>query len=326
MMRSARELQAHTTYTRAIAHKGGGWRRFWLHLVLRLLRGRMMTLDPDVPRLRQQQLNFDARVNHVPSDVHRTRVDCNGVPAEWLETPGNHAQRVVLYLHGGAFMFRFPQSHGAMVGTWCRKLGARALMVQYRLAPEHPFPAAPDDCHAAYRWLLAQGYKAQDIVIAGDSAGGNLALATLHRVKAAGEPMPRCAVLLSPFADATLSGASMRHNERLDPMFTIAGMMTIRSLYVRPERYFDPSVSPLYADFEGFPPMLIQAGGIEMLRDDSVRVAERAHAAGVPVELEIWEQMPHVFQAIPLLPQAAAASQRIMAFIGAQTGWGSVLA
>lgn len=325
-MQSAAELQAVTPYTRAITHHGGRWRRFWLHLALRLLTRRMISLNPDVPRLRARQLRVDARVNRLPQGLHRTRVDCGGVAAEWLETPGNQPQRVLLYLHGGAFMFRFPHSHGALVGKWCRKLGARALMVQYRLAPEHPFPAAPDDCHAAYRWLLAQGYRADDIVLAGDSAGGNLALATLHRIKAAGEPMPRCAVLLSPFVDATLSGASLRYNAHCDPMFTIEGMMTIRSLYVKPESYFDPSASPLFADFTGLPPMLIQAGGIEMLRDDSVRVAERAHAAGVPVQLEIWEHMPHVFQAIPLLPQAAVASQRIMAFIAGQTGWSKVAA
>ena len=197
----------------------------------------------------------------------------------------------------------------------------RALMVDYRLAPEHCFPAAPDDCHAAYRWLLAQGYQPNEIVIAGDSAGGNLALATLQRIKAAGEPMPSCAVLLSPFVDCTLSGESMLSNEPHDPMFTLSGMLVIRRLYVQPEQFMDPSASPLFADFSGLPPMLIQVGDIEMLRDDAVRTARKAHAAGVAVELEIWEGMPHVFQALTILPQAAAASERIVAYIGEKTGW-----
>ncbi|MES2263273.1 MAG: alpha/beta hydrolase [Pseudomonadota bacterium] len=320
-MRTASELQATTTYTHAIDHRGGAWRRFWLHLLLRVMSRRMIGLRPDTSRLRARQHRLDERIGQCDPAIRAAPVDCGGVPGEWLDVPGSDSKRVLLYFHGGAFMFRFPKTHAGLVGGWCRKLGARALMVDYRLAPEHRFPTAPDDCHAAYRWLLAQGYQAGDIVLAGDSAGGNLALATLHRIKAAGEPMPRCAVLLSPFADCTLSGESMLFNEAHDPMFTLPGMMTIRKLYMDPEDYLDPSASPLFADFTGLPPLLIQAGGIEMLRDDAVRVAARAHADGVDVKLEIWENMPHVFQSLHLLPQAAAANEAIVTYIGERTGW-----
>lgn len=320
-MQSASELQSSTPYTRAVDHPGGALRRLFLHRLLRMSRGGMMSLKPDVARLRARNDKVDQRIGRCGPEIVRTPADCGGVPAEWLDVPGSEPQRVLLYLHGGAFMLRFPKTHAGLAGGWCKALGARALMVRYRLAPEHPYPAAPDDCHAAYRWLLAQGYDASQIVLAGDSAGANLALATLHRIKAAGEPMPRCAVLLSPFADCTLSGASMLHNAPHDPMFTLPGMMTIRSLYLQPQHYLDPSASPLFADYTGLPPLLIQAGGIEMLRDDAVRVAARAHAGGVKVELEIWERMPHVFQALHLLPQAAAAGARIVQFIRAQTGW-----
>ncbi|MES2125848.1 MAG: alpha/beta hydrolase [Pseudomonadota bacterium] len=308
-------------YTRRIGGLGGALRLALLNLVLRLSSWRMFGLVPDVARLREKQLRTDARLARPAPDISRTPIDCDGVPAEWIEVPGGAPRRVILYLHGGAFLFRYPHTHAKLVGGWCRSLGARALKVDYRLAPEHPFPAAPDDCHAAYCWLLAQGYAASDIVLAGDSAGGNLVLATLHRIKAAGQAMPACAVVLSPFADCTLSGASILSNAASDPIFSLTDMMVIRRLYVRPECFLDPSASPLFGDFTGMPPLLVQVGSTEMLRDDGVRVAARAHAAGVEVALEIWDKMPHVFQAIDLLPQAAAANARVVAFIAARTSW-----
>ena len=158
------------------------------------------------------------------------------------------------------------------------------------------------------------------IAIAGDSAGGNLALVTLHRIKAAGEPIPACAVLLSPVVDFTLSSRSLVINERRDPIFRVTGLIALRELYASPEQFLDPSVSPLYADYTGFPPLLFQVGDLEVLRDESVRAAARAHAAGVQVELQIWKDMAHVFQALPL-PQAEAATEHIVRFIGRHAGW-----
>lgn len=239
----------------------------------------------------------------------------------WLEDAAPDSRRVILFLPGGAFMFSFPHMHAAMVAPWCAALGARALAVDYRLAPEHPFPAAIDDCHAAYRWLLDHGYSARDIVLAGDSAGANLALALLHAVKAAGEPMPACAVLLSPVVDLTMSGASFVTHARRDPVFSLSTLLALRSLYIGPEQMLDVRASPLFGDFRGLPPLLLQAGSEEVLLDDSVRTAARAHSAGVDVTLEIWERMPHVFQAMPVLPQAAAAAKRIVRFAARHTGW-----
>lgn len=304
------------SYARWVRSSTGLWPHLCINLLLRVFVKWRMGLRVDVASLRRRQSSLDRRLARL--DVTTSVVDCDGVDARWL---GSGDGRVILYLHGGAFITRSPALHTAMVAAWCVRLNAQALMVNYRLAPEHPYPAAADDCHHAYRWLLAQGYQANQIVLAGDSAGGNLALATLHRIKAAGEPMPACAVLLSPFVDFTLSGTSMVSNARRDPIFTPAFACAIRACYAPPERFLDPAVSPLFADFGSLPPLLFQTGSTEMLLDDSVRTAARAHSAGVPVTLEIWDRMPHVFQTLPLLPQAHEALNHIAQFIATHTGW-----
>lgn len=309
-------------YARFVAPEEGAWRRRWMNLFLRFTAKRMLVPGADVAALREKQAGLDAKFGAVDPAARRTPVDFGGVAGESIDVPESRSERVLLYLHGGAFIFRFPNTHAALVARLCRRLGARALMVDYRLAPEHRYPAAPDDCHAAYRWLLAQGCDPRNIVIAGDSAGGNLTLATLHRAKAAGEPLPACAVLLSPVVDFTLSSKSLFENERRDPMFTLAAMLALRELYAPPERFLDPSLSPLFADFAGLPPMLVHASSTEMLRDEAVRLAARAHADGVPVELEIWDRLPHVFQVFADLPQATKAIDSIVRFIGQRAGWG----
>jgi epsilon-lactone hydrolase len=307
-------------YAHRIDVPGGALRRRWLHGWLRLAVKRIPLLGADIARLRAINLAWDARLARPSPDVRLAPVDAAGFRGEWLEVPGSRPERVLLYLHGGAFIFRFPQVHAALVARLCRRIGARALMVDYRLAPESPYPAAPDDCHAAYRWLLASGQSPADVVLGGDSAGGNLALVTLQRIRAAGEPSPACGMLLSPAVDFTLSSRSLVTHERSDPMFRLGGLVAMRGYYASPEHYLDPGVSPLFGEFAGLPPLLFQVGGIEMLRDESVRAAARADAAGVAVELEIWERMAHVFQALPL-PQAAAALDRLAAFVARHTGW-----
>ena len=308
-------------YVRRVVHRGGALRRWWLHTMLRLTAKRMKVVDADIAALRAQQAGFDARFARPDPATRRTPVDCAGVAAEWIDVPESRPGRVLLYLHGGAFIFRFPATHAGLVAGWCHQLAARTLMVDYRLAPEHPYPAAADDCYAAYRWLLEQGHDPRSIVIGGDSAGGNLTLATLHRIKADGLPMPACAVLLSPVVDFTMSSHSIVTNENRDPMFALAGLLAMRALYAPPERFLDPGVSPLFGDFTGFPPLLFVVGGIEILVDESVRAAARAFAAGVPVELEIWEDMAHVFQALRALPQAAAADRHVVQFVRDRAGW-----
>jgi acetyl esterase/lipase len=293
-----------------------------LNALLRLTVGRGLSVDADVPALRRYYEALDARYFRVEPDVRRTAVDCNGVFAEWVSVPQTRAGRVVLYLHGGSFAFRYPNAHAALAARLCRRLGAQALIPDYRLAPEHPFPAAPDDCEATYRWLLAQGFDPQGIVLVGDSAGGNLALVTLHRVKRSRDPLPACAVLLSPAVDCTLGSPSMVANDGVDPMVQLNSLLVLRRHYVpSPHQYTDPEVSPLFGDFSDLPPLFFQAGSTELLRDEATRAAEKAHAAGVDVELELWPGVAHGFQIAGFLPEAVLAIDHIARFVEARTGW-----
>lgn len=299
----------------------GHWKYSLLNLLLRTTVKWRHGLEVDVGSVRKQVAKLDRQAPSQLPGIKRQQADCGGVSGEWL-VPGNHRDnRVLLYIHGGAFVASTPDVHAAMVAPWCQSLQARALMVDYRLAPEHPFPAASDDCFAVYKWLLDQGFESRDIVIAGDSAGGNLVLSTLLRLKAEQLALPACAVLLSPFLDFTLSGKSALTNARRDPIFTSAFAIGIRNHYAPAELHSDPRVSPLLGDFSGLPPMLFQVGSTEMLLDDSVRAAARANDTGVPVQLDIWEALPHVFQTIDALPQAKVAAQRICRFVAENTEW-----
>lgn len=309
-------------YVEQLRVGGGFWRRLLLQLLFRLTAKGHLRLGMNIRKMRERQEALDRRMTPVDFNTRRRAAESADFQAEWVEAMDLQPERVILYLHGGAFMFRFPRTHARIAGEWCKAFNARALMVDYRLAPEHRWPAGLDDCHAAYRWLLGSGIEACNIVLAGDSAGGNLCLALLHRIKAAGEPMPACAVLLSPFVDFTLSSPSLSLNERSDPIFTARGVVAVRSYYADPQQFLDPGLSPLFGDYEQFPPLLFQASDSEMLRDESLRAAERAHAAGVRVQVELWQgQLPHVFQAFEKLPQTQAAVQRILAFISQHTGW-----
>jgi epsilon-lactone hydrolase len=298
------------------------WRSRALGALVRLALREPLDSDADIALLRRRYEALDARYFQPDRSVVRERVDCNGVPAEWISVPQTRPGRVIFYLHGGSFAFRFPNAHAAFAARLCRRLGARALIPDYRLAPEHPFPAAPDDCLAAYRWALASGCEARGVVFLGDSAGGNLALVTLNRTRRAGEPLPACAVLLSPAVDCTFESPSLVDNEGRDPMLSLADLLVLRHRYLpSAEQYVNPDASPLFADFGGFPPLFLQAGSTEILRDEAVRTARRAHAAGVDVELELWPETPHNFQMAAFLPEAALAMDQIVRFVASRTGW-----
>lgn len=293
-----------------------------LNALLRLTLGKPLTDETDVVALRRRYEKLDARQFKVAPPVERAPAEVNGVPGEWITAPETRAERVLLYLHGGSFAFRFPNAHAALAARLARRLRARAWLPDYRLAPEHPFPAATRDCHAAYRGLLAQGIRAENLVLAGDSAGGNLALVTLVRARAAGEPLPACAVLLSPAVDCTMGSPSMSAYDGRDPMIRLASLLVLRRLYVSsPHLYTHPEVSPLFADFAGFPPLFFQAGSTELLRDEATRAAEKAFEAGVDVELELWPGAAHVFQIADFLPEAALAVDHIVRFVRMRTGW-----
>ncbi|SAK40231.1 hydrolase [Caballeronia hypogeia] len=247
------------------------------------------------------------------------RLDTRDESGEWL-IPDAPRRATILYLHGGGYYFCSPRSHRAITFALASRANAAVFSLDYRLAPEHRFPAALDDSVAAYRRLLADGVDAQSIALAGDSAGGGLALATLLALRDAGDPLPAAAVLFSPWTDLTCSGESMRTNEGRDPMYHASVFPRVAAQYLGQADAHHPYASPLFGRFEGLPPLLIQAGDTELLLDDCTRVAKKARAAGVRAELEIWPGVPHIFQIwAPFMPEANRALAQAAAFIVAMT-------
>lgn len=239
---------------------------------------------------------------------------------EWIErtdgAPLAHNGPTVLYCHGGGYYFCSPRSHRSIVFGLATRAEAPVFSLDYRLAPEHRFPAAFDDAVAAYRQLLALGIAPASIVIAGDSAGGGLALATLVALRDAGDPMPAGGLLFSPWTDLAATGASIRANDGRDPMFSGAAIASAGKVYLGDTPATHPLASPFYADLHGLPPLFIMAGSTEVLLDDSRRVADKARAAGVECELEVWNKMPHVWPIFaPFIPEANRALERAAAFV-----------
>ena len=256
----------------------------------------------------------------VAPDVKCEPVNAGGVSAEWIAAPGAQSDRVILYLHGGGYVTGSIKTHRAMVARIARASKGRALLIDYRLAPENLFPAAVDDATAAYRSLLAQGYAPGKIVIAGDSAGGGLALAALAALRDAHDPMPAAAVAISPWTDLEGTGDSVKTKAAKDPMVQGSDLVPMAKMYFGTHDPKNPLLSPLHADYRGFPPLLIQVGEAEVLLDDSTRVAERAKAAGVKVELEVWDDMVHVWHVFAkLLPEGQQAIDKIGTFVIAHT-------
>lgn len=280
---------------------------------LRLVRGLMEGANPLT--LRRWTAHLDAALAEPVPGVQTCGVQLANCSAQWLDVPGARKGSVVLYLHGGAFVTETPHLHGSFLARLCAATKCNGFMPSYRLAPEHPSPAAPDDCLDAYRWLLDQGYEGPDIVLAGDSAGGNLCLGLLPRLRDAGLALPACAVALSPLTDATFSGASVMRNDGLDPMFTARSLRRLAPLYLPDEAVrATPLASPLAADLAGLPPALLLAGSSELLLDDSVRFALKHPDA----QLQVWHDMPHTFALFHFLPQAAQALRGMAEFVNEQ--------
>ena len=244
----------------------------------------------------------------VPRGIDRRSTTIADRNAEWLEPPGARNDKVLLYFHGGAYLMGSCATHRPLVSQVVRAAGVRALVPEYRLAPEHPFPAAVDDATAIYRALLADGHAPADIIVGGDSAGGGLTMAMLLTLRSGKEPLPAFAFLLSPWLDLTGAGESMRTRADHDPWFQPEYLHVVADYYCREEERHDPRVSPVYADLHGLPPVFIQVGEDEILLSDSTRLADGITAAGGNVDIEIWPDMWHVFQAFaPYVPEARSA-------------------
>lgn len=252
----------------------------------------------------------------LPDGTELQAVEANGVPCEWTSTPGVDPGRAILYLHGGGYVIGSIATHRGLVSRLTSATGSRALSVGYRLAPENPFPAAVDDATAAYRWLVSQGMEPSRVVIAGDSAGGGLALATLLALRDAGDALPAAGVCISPWVDLEGLGESMTRNADVDPIITKDGLMDMARMYLDGADPKSPLAAPLHGDLAGLPPLLIHVGSREALLDDSTRLAEKAGLAGVDVTLEPWDEMIHVWHAFaPLLPESQQAIDRIGEYV-----------
>jgi epsilon-lactone hydrolase len=257
---------------------------------------------------RRAQYERAERVFPTPADVAIEHVIAPARPAEWLRPSGVRTDAAVLYLHGGGYVIGSPRSHRHLAAAIARAAGTAALLVDYRLAPEHPFPAALDDALAAYQWLLGRGLVPGRIVVAGDSAGGGLTVATLLAARDRSLPLPAAGVCISPWVDLTCSGATYATKAAVDPIVTRQSVSMMAEAYTGRGDPKAPLVSPLYADLRGLPPLLVHVGSDEVLLDDALGLAERARRAGVDVTLEEWPAMIHVWHwFLPMLAEAERA-------------------
>jgi acetyl esterase/lipase len=263
---------------------------------------------------RRERLDAIGSTSPLAGDIRLEPIDAHGVPAECSLAPDSDASKVLLFFHGGGYCSGSIMSHRGMVTETGRAAQARTLAVGYRLAPEHPFPAAIEDARSAYRFLLDQGIAPSKIVIGGDSAGGGLTLALMTSVRDAREPLPACAWLVSPWVDLQMTGASLAEKAAIDPLISKSYLEELASAYLAGADPANPLVSPLNADLAGLPPLLVQVGSAETLLDDAVRIARRAGAADVRVNLEIW---PHMIHAWHLWAAQLEAGRRAIASAGA---------
>ena len=283
-----------------------------------ILREGGLDTSADVPTMRAAFSELMAQVPVAP-DVQQKPVEIGGVAGVEVTIPGNESENVILYLHGGVYVIGFAAATVPLVGDLVRRTGIKAITLEYRLAPEHPYPAAVEDARAAYEGLLAQGIAPAQIALAGESAGAGLAVATLLALREAGVPLPSCGYLMSPYVDLTLSGETLAEKREVDPLLTPDGLRARVPDYVGGADASDPYISPIFGDLRELPALLIQVGSHEILQSDALRLAERAAISDVPVTLEVTPGVPHVFQAYAgLLDEAGAALDRASDFLNAQ--------
>ncbi|HEV2546498.1 MAG TPA: alpha/beta hydrolase [Stellaceae bacterium] len=292
------------------------WQNVVLTLILRWRIKRNAKGEPDVAKARALAARTAMKPRIPPG--WRIRQVSSPRAGEWVERvdDASELRRTILYLHGGGYYFCSQETHRSITLALAIGAEARVFVPDYRLAPEHRFPAAIEDAVAAYRDLLSNGTPAARLVIAGDSAGGGLALATLLSLRDASDPLPAAAVLFSPWTDLAATGASLRTNDKRDPMFSGETVAQTARIYLGETPPINPLASPLYAELKGLPPLFIQASDSEVLLDDSSRLAEKATCAGIAVSFRAWHKLPHVWQFFtPFLPEARQALAETADFI-----------
>jgi len=292
------------------------------HLLrFRLKRRAAIDWNTSIPDYRRETEKASKLFGRLPDQIEVSPVTIDGIYAEWILPSQAKKDKVILYFHGGGYVTGTCQMHRAHVGKVVKGSGVGALLFAYRLAPEHPFPAALEDSVTAYRWLLAEGVSPSHIVFMGDSAGGGLCLATLIALRDQGIPLPAAAVALSPWTDLKCTGESYKTKLKVEPLAPTESWTVFSHYYVKGNDPCNPWISPLYGDLHGLPPILIHVGENEVLLDDSIRFAEKAKAAGVDVTLKVGEGMFHCYPVCaPLFPEARQAMDGIFTFIRTHIG------
>jgi len=275
---------------------------------------------PRATELAQMRSDSDARGANLAKmanrEVKTEKVSANGVDSEWLTTPDSSAEKAILYLHGGGYVLGSVESHRHFAAEAGRQAGARTLAINYRLAPEHPFPAPVEDTVAAYRYLLDSGIKPNHICIAGDSAGGGLVVGALLAIKEAKLPLPACGWCISPWVDMEALGQSFTDRSETDPTVQKATILQMAQWYLGEQDRRHPHAAPIYGDLRGLPPLLIQVGSVETLLDDSLALARKCAIDEVPVSLEIWPEMIHIWHIFfPMLDAGQRALESGGAFV-----------
>lgn len=290
--------------------------------IAELERKRAVKKEPGRPvEQRRREWEADARLEVLPQGARFERESAGDVGCEWMEMPRVARDRVFLFLHGGGYISGSPRTHRRLAANISRATHMRVLLPEYRLAPEHPFPAGVKDALQVFGWLLQQGIPETNIVVGGDSAGGGLTISMLLALREAGAKMPFAAVLLAPWTDLTLSGPSYRSNRKYDPIITRENLAEAAAWYAGDRPLNDPMMSPMFADLSGLPPLLIHAAGDEAMVDDSRLFAERAAAQGVAVTCKVFDGLWHVFHHGGMeIPESRQAIDEIGAYLRALRG------
>ena len=286
--------------------------RFWRFFLRITIKERHLTFTDH----RARAARNSGYADRVPKGVKVERIDIDDIRAAWIRPSMEESKKIILHFHGGGYATGSINSHLMMCAPMAQTLKMNILLPEYRLAPEHPFPAALEDAQKVYCWLIAQGHKSSDIVISGDSAGGGLGVATVLTLRDANEPLPAAVVCLSPWVDLTNKGGSHITNANSEAVFKTKALKEWALFYTEESNLSNPLVSPVFADFHGFPPLLILAGSEEILLDDSLALAEKARADGVAVTLRIWDRMWHDWTALgDLIPESRQAFEEVRAFV-----------
>ena len=291
--------------------------RFWRTVLRMAFKNQKLSIAEH----RANGIKNSKMLGEVSKNIKVERIDIDGIQAEWLIPLDASPEKVILYLHGGGYVTGSIEDHRMMCGLLANSTGVKVLIPEYRLAPENPFPAALDDALKVYQWLLDQGYSSANIIVAGDSAGGGLSVAAVLALKEKSGSLPAAVVCLSPWVDLALTGQSHTTKAKAEAVLKKDVLHEWALCYTDESNLNNPLVSPVYGDFQGFPPLLIQVGSEEILLDDSILLAEKAKANGVDVTLKVWDGMWHVWQALgDLIPENKKTFEEIGQFVQEKFG------